>query len=44
MYLTARNAAEQPDQQIEEMNSNVGGDAAGFVRVAFPGVSVPRSA
>ena len=40
----AEDRAEDPNQHVEEMDADVGGDAAGFGGVALPGIGVPFAA
>src|SRR5690625_7702701 len=44
LELDPPDAAEKPHQQIEEVDANVGGDATRTRNIAFPRVTVPRTA
>lgn len=35
---------ENPDQHIKEVNTNIGGNASGFLKIPFPGSMVPITA
>ena len=44
MYFDCFRLSKQPDQQVEQVNTNVGGNATRFIGITFPGGMVPGAA